>query len=104
MASRYGTLSAVSAARRTTCLRVERDAETRRRQHVDVVGPVAHRDGAGERDAGRRREADEGGGLAGPVQDLARQLTRDDAPVELEDVGRQMVDAQVPHQRLDHLA
>ena len=57
-------------------LGVERDAQPGRRQHVDVVGAVAHRDGAGQRDACGRGELRQRRGLAGPVDDRARRARR----------------------------
>ncbi len=77
-------------------LGVEGDAEAGGGQHVDVVGAVAHRNRPGHRDAGGGGEANQGLRLAGPVHDGTAQLARQDATVEHELVGRQVVDAEVP--------
>ena len=50
-----GKLRAVSAAWRTTGLALKAIPSPARRQHVDVVGPVAHGDGARQWDAGTAR-------------------------------------------------
>ena len=47
-------------------LGVERDAQARRRDHVEVVGPVADRHGLAQRDPGPGREVAQRGRLARP--------------------------------------
>ena len=70
-ASRYGTLTAVSACAADHRLGVERDAQPGRGEHVEVVRAVADGDGARQRQPFGLRRTGAARGLAGPVDDLA---------------------------------
>ena len=80
-------------------LGIEGNAQACCGQHVDVVGAVAHRDGARQRHARRLRECGQRRGLPGPVDNRAVEVTRDDTLVHGEHIRRHMVDAQLVDQR-----
>jgi len=102
MASRYGTLSAVSAASRTMAWRCRR-SRAGGGEHVDVVRAVADRNGLGEGHTALFGDLPEGIGLAGAVDDRSGEATGHLAGAHLELVGGHVVDAEVGHELGDHL-
>ena len=103
MASRYGTLRAVSAASPHRRLGVERDTQAGGGQHVEVVGAVAHRHRPGQRHARELGEPDECGRLSGAPDHRPVQPPRQPTVCDLQHVRRHVVDAQLGGQPLDDL-
>ena len=75
-------------------LGVEGDPQPGRRDHVEVVGAVAHRDRLAERGARRGREAPQRERLSGPVHDRTGQPPGEPAIGDLQRVGGRVVDAE----------
>ncbi len=84
-------------------LGVEGDAEPGGGQHVDVVGPVAHRDGPRQGHAGRLGERASAAALPARSTIGPSQFARDDARLDGQHVGGEVIDAEIRHQRPDHL-
>src|SRR5215207_9727212 len=84
-------------------LGVERDAEPGRREHVEVVGAVADRDGVADRYARLFGEVPERVGLAGTVDDITEDATGEVAVDDLQVVRGEVVDAQLAGDLLDDL-
>ena len=94
--SRYGTLTAASAASRTTGLALKAMPRPARAEHVEVVGAVADRHGLAHRDA-RRRAANRSSASALPARSTTGPTSRAGQPAvdDLEGVGAGVVDAEL---------
>ena len=88
MASRYGTVSAVSGSLLHDRLRVERDSEPGCREHVEIVGPVADRHRLLQWHVAARGDLAEKGRLALAVDHRTDDLAGEPPVDDLELVGR----------------
>ena len=79
-------------------LGVEGNAQTSDRDHVDVVGAVAHRHGLGQGHPNFGGETLQGPGLAGAIDNGAREASREFALDDLEAIGLEVVHVQLREQ------
>ncbi len=84
-------------------LGVEGDAQARRRDHVEVIRPVADRHRLAQRNPGLGGEVAQRPGLAGPVDDGAGDLAGEPPADDLQRVGRRVVQAEIGGENVGEL-